>query len=193
MENELKTKMDEKLEYLKLFLADIRDKSKGIVCYTDKDIENIFLYGYNLCLSEIENNETTNELEAQIEKLKKENVSIQQSCENYYNEMRAYKTQVKELQQKIGSLQGYLDHDIEYDIEQRNKELEEEVNEWKDKFANLQKQITDTQQCQMNLFYDMCAYKDELIKAKTLLKRCYDNYIYLQPLKSEIMQFLKDR
>lgn len=31
---------------------------------------------------------------------------------------------------------------------------------------------------------------EELEEAKKLLKRCYDNYIYLQPLRSEIEQFL---
>lgn len=47
---------EEKLEYLRLFLADARNGSKGEkVSYTDKDIEKIFLYGYNLCRSEIEN------------------------------------------------------------------------------------------------------------------------------------------
>lgn len=47
---------EEKLEYLKLFLADGRNGNKGKkVSYTDKDIEKIFLYGYNLCRSEIEN------------------------------------------------------------------------------------------------------------------------------------------
>ena len=32
----------------------------------------------------------------------------------------------KELQKKVDQLQGYLDHDIEYDIEQKNIELQEE-------------------------------------------------------------------
>lgn len=31
-----------------------------------------------------------------------------------------------------------------------------------------------------------------LTKAKELLKRCYENYIYLEPLRSEIKQFLKE-
>jgi hypothetical protein len=33
-------------------------------------------------------------------------------------------------------------------------------------------------------------YYDQLTKAKELLKRCYENYIYLEPLRSEIEQFL---
>ena len=31
---------------------------------------------------------------------------------------------------------------------------------------------------------------DQLTKAKELLRRCYDNYIYLQPLRGDIEQFL---
>ena len=32
--------------------------------------------------------------------------------------------------------------------------------------------------------------EEQLTKAKELLKRCYDNHIYLEPLRSEIAQFL---
>ena len=41
----------------------------------------------------------------------------------------------------------------------------------------------------------MCYSKDKdmLIKAKELLKRCYENYIYLEPLRSEIKQFLEEK
>ena len=34
--------------------------------------------------------------------------------------------------------------------------------------------------------------KQQLVKAKELLKRSYNNYIYLEPLRSEIEQFLKE-
>ena len=33
---------------------------------------------------------------------------------------------------------------------------------------------------------------EHLTKAKELLKRCYENYIYLEPLRSEIKQFLSE-
>ena len=32
----------------------------------------------------------------------------------------------------------------------------------------------------------------KIAKAKELLKRCYDNYIYLQPLRGDIEQFLSE-
>lgn len=32
--------------------------------------------------------------------------------------------------------------------------------------------------------------EEQLTKAKELLKRCYENYIYLEPLRSEIERFL---
>jgi len=34
--------------------------------------------------------------------------------------------------------------------------------------------------------------KEQLTNAKELLKRCYENYIYLEPLRSEIKQFLSE-
>lgn len=46
---------EDKLEYLTLFLADIKGRDNSPVNYTYEDIEKVFLYGYNLCLSEIEN------------------------------------------------------------------------------------------------------------------------------------------
>lgn len=42
--------------------------------------------------------------------------------------------------------------------------------------------------------FQTSAYKLSVLitKAKELLKRCYENYIYLEPLKSEIEQFLTE-
>ena len=37
-----------------------------------------------------------------------------------------------------------------------------------------------------------CKGNRQLTKAKELLKRCYENYIYLEPLRSEIEQFLSE-
>lgn len=35
-------------------------------------------------------------------------------------------------------------------------------------------------------------FEKQLTKAKELLKRCYENYIYLEPLRSELEQFLRE-
>lgn len=43
--------------------------------------------------------------------------------DNYEQYKATAEPTIKELQQKIDSLQGYLDHDIEYDIEQENIKL----------------------------------------------------------------------
>ena len=43
--------------------------------------------------------------------------------DNYEQYKATAELTIKELQQKIDSLQGYLDHDIEYDIEQENLKL----------------------------------------------------------------------
>lgn len=63
-----------------------------------------------------------------------------------------------------------------------NKELEKENAELKEKYV---KNITDCDICDT-----YC--NSQLTKAKELLKRCYENYIYLEPLRSEIKQFLKN-
>lgn len=43
------------------------------------------------------------------EELQKENKDIQQSCENYYNEMRAYKNQVDKAKEIINEYLGWAD------------------------------------------------------------------------------------
>ena len=40
-------------------------------------------------------------LNTEIKKLQEENRDVQQTCENYYNEMRAYKNQVADLEKQI--------------------------------------------------------------------------------------------
>jgi hypothetical protein len=62
------------------------------------------------------------------------------------------------------------------ELEKENAELKEQVNIL-DNCDRLGDVITE-------------AYKEQLTKAKELLKRCYDNYIYLQPLRGDIEQFL---
>ena len=57
------------------------------------------------------------EKDKQIEELKKQNADVQQSCENYYNEMRVYKTQVKNLKAQIEKMKSdvktvYLQNDF---------------------------------------------------------------------------------
>lgn len=102
----------------------------------------------------------------------------------------------------------------------RIAELEEEVKEWKDKAdlwcktANLKdhniminkelekentrlKNINSHTLSQLNLDNGELIIENEQLrkentKAKELLKRCYENYIYLEPLRSEIEQFLNE-
>jgi hypothetical protein len=50
-------------------------------------------------------------------------------------------------------------------------------------FGELQNKLEEEQRKNNGL-------SDNLTKAKDLLKRCYENYIYLEPLRSEIEQFL---
>ena len=51
---------------------------------------------------------------------------------NFFDVINFYKKAAKKLQKRLDQLQGYLDHDIEYDIEQRNMELEAEMRRMKE-------------------------------------------------------------
>ena len=59
-------------------------------------------------------------LKAQVKELLEENKNLRDNYEQY---KATAEPTIKELQHKIDSLQGYLDHDIEYDIEQENLKL----------------------------------------------------------------------
>ena len=69
--------------------------------------------------------------------------------------------------------------------EDRIKELEKENAELKS--------LTDFQLwSNIDNYSIMKLNKEQLTKSKELLKRCYENYIHLEPLRSEIEQFLKE-
>ena len=70
-------------------------------------------------------------------------------------------------------------------LEQENHKLLDVINNQDVKIADLEEQIK-----QIEKVSDYNA--DQLTKAKELLKRCYENYIYLEPLRSEINQFLEE-
>ena len=71
------------------------------------------------------------------------------------------------------------------ELEQENNKLLDVINNQDVKIADLEEQIK-----QIEKVSDYNA--DQLTKAKELLKRCYENYIYLEPLRSEINQFLEE-
>jgi hypothetical protein len=58
--------------------------------------------------------------------------------------------------------------------------------------ATLIRANNDTVITLMQLNNKLVSKSQQLTKAKELLKRCYDNYIYLQPLRGDIEQFLKE-
>ena len=83
---------------------------------------------------------------------------------------------IKELEQENKVLTQNLE-----DTEIVNKALEKENAELKAKNKWYSEQVCNKE----------CAEVwGQLTKAKDLLKRCYENYIYLEPLRSEIEQFL---
>lgn len=74
------------------------------------------------------------------------------------------------------------------ELEKKNVELETDYEVLScsvGDFGELQDKLEEEQRKNNGL-------SDNLTKAKELLKRCYENYIYLEPLRSEIEQFLKE-
>ena len=72
--------------------------------------------------------------------------------EELKNQLTEKDKQIEKLQQKIDSLQSYLDRDIEYDIEQENKELKAQIEKMKcchncRKFHNLSYDCTCAKVC----------------------------------------------
>ena len=65
------------------------------------------------------------------------------------------------------------------------------------KIATLEKENAELKRLKRECETSLCRAEyqynyEQLTKAKELLKRCYDNYIHLEPLRSEIEQFLKE-
>jgi hypothetical protein len=58
---------------------------------------------------------------------------------------------------------------------------------WTDYFEHTVDKVLQREQVDFEEYGNLA---DQLTKAKDLLKRCYENYIYLEPLRSEIEQFL---
>ena len=98
---------------------------------------------------------------------------------------------IEELENKIADIKANCDLAIEgrdvkiKELEQENNKLLDVINNQDVKIADLEEQIK-----QIEKVSDYNA--DQLTKAKELLKRCYENYIYLEPLRSEINQFLEE-
>lgn len=57
---------------------------------------------------------------------------------------------------------------------------------------NLALELSEIEKQVSALISENIEYKKQLTKATDLLKRCYENYIYLEPLRSEIEQFLQE-
>jgi hypothetical protein len=75
----------------------------------------------------------------------------------------------------------------------KKEELEKENAELKERLGDVQMQKAGEKS---DLVWKLKTANEQkaeqLTKAKDLLKRCYENYIYLEPLRSEIEQFLKE-
>ena len=85
--------------------AELKEKTEVVSCYSDCKEKQIKLEQENNKLLDVINNQ-----DVKIADLEKQN---------------------KELQRKIDQLQGFLDHDIEYDIEQENLRLKKQIEKMK--------------------------------------------------------------
>jgi predicted nucleic acid-binding Zn-ribbon protein len=98
--------------------------------------------------------------------------------------MLAYRAGAEPREKRISELEKELEFEKsvngEFSAMDKLRELEKENAELKDD----NKVMADNYSKMEQKFYN------NLTKAKDLLKRCYENYIYLEPLRSEIEQFL---
>lgn len=72
---------------------------------------------------------------------------------------------------------------------------EEQIKQEEEKTEELEKtnialELSEIEKQVSSLISENIDLKKQLTKAKELLKRCYDNYIHLEPLRSEIEQFI---
>ena len=119
-------------------------------------------------------------LRGKILELDKHNTRLQKACHKWFMRWREAKKDAV-----------YFDARLQEQI-QATLKLQKENAELKEKLNKIERK------CKFNfvdLLHDVeneSKLENQLTKAKELLKRCYDNYIYLEPLRSEIEQFLSE-
>jgi DNA repair exonuclease SbcCD ATPase subunit len=105
--------------------------------------------------------------------------------DGYIDSAEPREKRIAELERKLEQTEKDLaDYQFNYPT---IKELEKENAELLEKLKN--------QKADYETYYKSCynaqkKTEKQLTNAKELLKRCYDNYIYLQPLRGDIEQFL---
>ena len=105
---------------------------------------------------------------------------IQKNSEHWYNKYKDLETENNKLLDVINN------QDIKIaDLEKENAELNEQNKEIYHCLGNHDRDV-------LLINNKIVELKKQLTKAKELLKRCYENYIYLEPLRSEIKQFLEE-
>lgn len=93
---------------------------------------------------------------------------------------------IKKVESEDSEHRFLCDDDFHYTLAYLTGEgLKEYVN-------NVTKVIDEAKQEILKLVNKNVKLEQQLVKAKELLKRGYNNYIYLEPLRSEIEQFLKE-
>ena len=97
---------------------------------------------------------------------------------------------IMEMRKRIAELEHQLTHRNCLDCSNHSSKLRMRTLELEKENAELKKlkRECETSLCRAEYQYNY----EQLTKAKELLKRCYENYIYLEPLRSEIKQFLSE-
>ena len=105
---------------------------------------------------------------------------------------RESEKKIAELEQKLEQTEKDLaDYQFNYPTIKELQKENAELKGLKD-VATLIRANNDTVVTLMQLNNKLVSKSQQLIKAKELLKRCYENYIYLEPLRSEIKQFISE-
>ena len=147
--------------------------------YGEEDIEDF-------CSNELHTYPQHNEIMEyfkHVEELEKENAENESEARELNIRVDGLIKENAELKERNAELRGMYVHSArEAGTYKQFLELKEKEN------AELKKlkRECETSLCRAEYQYNY----EQLTKAKELLERCYDNYIHLEPLRSEIEQFL---
>ena len=123
--------------------------------------------------------------EKRIEELEQENKVLAQNLEDTEIVNKALEKENAELKEKLKTAyRKGMRH-----MAKALKDYDRTDGAWTDYFEHTVNKVLQREQLD---FEEYGTLADQLTKAKELLKRCYDNHIYLEPLRSEIAQFLSE-
>ena len=112
-----------------------------------------------------------------------------------------YENKIADLQHKVDTLQGFLDHDIEYDMDKTIQEQKIRIAELEKDKAYAEEQLDEQIKATLKLQKENAELKDQLAQAKEIIKKLYSHVFQgmdfmelndFNVLKAEAEQFLKE-